>query len=314
MQNRQEIISSLRETSRKNGYSVMCADETLSYAFDVILKRDNKTMVIKVMGNVGLLTEEASRSLIAFAKFLDAYPIVIGLSNREEKIEDGVVYTRYSIPIISPNTLLSYITEEEEPCVRAGPGGFYVVINSEKLRRIRTERSLSLGDIAKSIGTTRRTVLMYESGMSTSIDIALKMEEFLGEEIMESISFLWHLDDEGTNTGFKKMKEFERLVNYEISKKGFSIYPIKRSIVNFLMEDTQSSYLGGIEEELSKISRRARYLRELSELSQKDGVLIVKKMSERPRIEEIPVITFSELEEFQDKDELKEVIRERRSL
>lgn len=314
MDRRQEIIGSISRLAARGGYSIVCADDSLSYSFDVILRDDRQMIVIKVMNNVGLLTEEASRSLIAISKFLSAYPLIVGLTNREERIENGVVYSRYSLPIVSPNTLLSYLRKGEEPNVRAGPGGFYVEIDAEKLRRIREQRSLSLGEIASAIGTTRRTVLMYQSGMSASIDIALKMEEFLGEQIMEYVSFLWNIESaEEFTAGFRKMREFERLVNEEISRKGFLIYPIKRSMVNFLMEDSDSSYLGGIEEEMSRVSRKIEYLEELSEMTNKDSILIVKKRVERQSRLKIPVISFSELEQFQNKDELKGVIKERRN-
>ncbi|MCL4447092.1 MAG: helix-turn-helix domain-containing protein [Candidatus Thermoplasmatota archaeon] len=313
MDRRQEIIGSIIRFASRGGYTTICADESLSYTFDLILRNESRMMVIKVMNNVGLLTEETSKSLIAISRFLDAHPLIIGMSNRDERIEDGVVYSRYSLPIISPQTLVSYLKEGEEPTVRAGPGGFYVEIDSEKLKRIREQRSLSLGEIASAIGTTRRTVLMYQSGMSASIDIALKMEEFLGEEIMEYVSFLWSVQREELTAGFRKMREFERLVNQEITRKGFVIYPIRRSIVNFLMEDSDSSYLGGIEEEVARVERKIEYLSELSEMSNKEGLLVVKREIEKPKRYKIPVISYSELEKLHDKDELKGVIRERRN-
>ena len=313
MDKRQEIIASIIRSASRDGYTTVYADETLSYTFDLIIRNDNQMIVIKVMNNVGLLTEETSMSLMAISRFLGAHPLIVGVSNREERIEDGVVYSRYSLPIISHPTLISYLKEGEEPSVRAGPGGFYVDIDSEKLKKIREQRSLSLGEIASAIGTTRRTVLMYQSGMSASIDIALKMEEFLGEEIMECVSFLWNVEREQFTAGFRKMREFERLVNQQISRKGFDIYPIRRSIVNFLMEDSESSYLGGIEEEVGRVERKIEYLSELSNMSNKEGILIVKKNFEKPKKYKIPVISYSELEQFEDKDELKGVIEERRN-
>ncbi len=313
MDRRQEIIGSIIRYAARGGYTTICADDSHSYTFDLILRNEKHMIIVKVMNNVGLLTEEASKALIAVSKFLEAHPLIISVSNREERIEDGVVYSRYSLPIISPQTMISYLKDGEEPTVRAGPGGFYVEIDGEKLRRIREERSLSLGDIASAIGTTRRTVLMYQSGMSASIDIALKMEEFIGEEIMQYVSFLWDVRKDDLTAGYKKMREFERLVNQEISRKGFVIYPIRRSIVNFLMEDSESSYLGGIEEEAARVEKKVEYLRELSEMSNKDGLLIVKKQLEKKKTYNIPVISYSELEQLEDKEELKVFIKERRN-
>ncbi|MGC8645747.1 MAG: transcriptional regulator [Thermoplasmata archaeon] len=312
MDSKYETVQVIKRAAARGGYSVICADEDLSYSFDLILRKDEEIIVVKVMANVAQITEEMSKSMIAICKFLNAHPLVVGFTNREERIEDGVVYTRYSLPIISRQTLTSYLTEGIEPTVRAGPGGFYVEIDSERLRRIRTEKMLSLGDIASAIGTTRRTVLMYESGMSASIDIALKMEEFLGEDILDYVSFLWNVDSQNLSVSFRKMREFERMVKAEMESKGFSVFPLRKSIVNFLAEDKDMSYFGGIEEEVSRIRKKVEYLKELYELSNKAGILIVKKEGEVSDDYGVPIISYSELSRVKDKQEFKEILKERR--
>lgn len=306
------ILNSIRKSAERLGYSIFYADSELSYSFDLVMKVRDKIILIKIMSNVGLLTEEVSNALIALAKFTDAYPLVISLYNRSEKIEDGVVYTRHSLPVVSPATFISYIENDEEPLVKAGPGGFYVNLNAEKLKRIREEKMLSLGDIANAVGTSRRAVLMYEAGMSASVDTALKMEEYLGEEIMSRVSFLWKLNDEDVILTYRKMREFERMVNFELQRKGFSTYPLKKSIVSFLMKDKDSVFFGGIEEEFVKINRRMEYMRKLSEMLDRESFIIVKNSSNRITHRDVPVIYYSELEEFHDKEEFKEVIRERK--
>jgi len=306
------ILNSIKKSVDRLGYRLLCTDPELSYSFDLVLRLKEKILLIKITPNVGLLTEEVSNALIALAKYTNAYPLIISLYNRNEKIEDGVVYTRHSLPVVSPSTFISYIENEEEPLVKAGPGGFYVNLDSEKLRKIREEKMLSLGDIANAVGTSRRAVLMYESGMSASVDTALKMEEFLGEEIMSRTSFLWKMEEENIAPAYKKMREFERLVNFEIQRKGFSIYPFKKSIMNFLMEDSDSLFLGGIEEETMRINRRMEYMRKLSEMMERESFIIIKSSKNKIIQKDIPIIYYSELEEFQDKEEMKEVIRERR--
>ncbi len=306
------ILDAIRKSAQKSGYGILCPDPELSYSFDLVVKIKDKIILVKIMPNVGLLTEEISNSLIALSKYTGAYPLIIGLSNRNERIENGVVYMRHSLPIISPQTFISYIEEEEEPLVKAGPGGFYVNFDSYKLRRIREEKGLSLGDIANAVGTSRRAILMYENGMSASVDTALKMEKFLGEEIMSTVTFLTRPAEESVVPTFKKMKEFERLVNIEIKRKGFSIYPFKRSIMNFLMEDDDSVFLGGIEEETVRINKRIDYMKKLSDITERESFIIVKSKKGKIPENEVPVIYYSELEEFHDKEEFKIAIRERR--
>ncbi|MEM3318009.1 MAG: hypothetical protein QXT80_00495, partial [Thermoplasmatales archaeon] len=66
----------------------------------------------------------------------------------------------------------------------------------------------------------------------------------LGEEILDYVSFLWNVEPDNLTINFKKMREFERLVKTEMENKGFSIFPLRKSIVNFLAEDKDFSYFG----------------------------------------------------------------------
>jgi len=114
------------------------------------------------------------------------------------------------------------------------------------------------------------------------------------------------------NVSFRKMKEFERMVKAEMESKGFSVFPLRKSIVNFIAEDKEISYFGGIEEEASRIRKKVEYLKEFYELSNKDGILIVKKESEASGNSEVPIISYSELSKVKDNQEFKEILRERR--
>ena len=46
------------------------------------------------------------------------------------------------------------------------------------MKRLREERSISLGTLAEIAGVSRRTIQMYENGMGAMIDVAIRLEEF----------------------------------------------------------------------------------------------------------------------------------------
>ena len=71
------------------------------------------------------------------ADALDASPILIGETSSSGKLEKGIIYTRFKIPIISNETLADQILEEVPPFIFAAPGGLYVKIDSDTLRQIR---------------------------------------------------------------------------------------------------------------------------------------------------------------------------------
>src|SRR5438067_1998522 len=56
-------------------------------------------------------------------------------------------------------------------------------LDAARLRRIREERGLSLGDLAQAAGVSRRAIGMYEDGMGAMVEVAMRLEEFLDETL-----------------------------------------------------------------------------------------------------------------------------------
>ncbi len=306
----EHILNSIINVARGSGYYVLCADQDSSYTFDLILKRD-ELLVVKIAYNVSLMNEDAAASLASFAKNIDAYPVIVGVINRNEKIEDGVLYTRYSIPVLSPRSFIDFIKYEERPLVRAGPGGFYVDIDGEKLKKLREERNISLGDLASITNTSRRTILLYENGMSMSLEIALKLEEYLNTELIKATSILMKSTLGDAKPNFKKMKEFERIVSSLLESKGFDVYSYRKSMINMVIREEMQSFLSGLELEDENFKRKIEFLREMSELVNREGFLIVREKDKFKRAD-VPIITLQEIRNINNRSEIKYLIEERK--
>jgi putative transcriptional regulator len=75
------------------------------------------------------------------------------------------------------------------PLIQAGPGGYYVEIDHESIKRRRQELGLSVGEIAEMIGISRRTLYGYERGMAkASVTAAYNMIWTLGIPVANPIN------------------------------------------------------------------------------------------------------------------------------
>ena len=107
------------------------------------------------------------------ADSLEGAPVVIGTHSGAGKLEPGVVYSRFDVPMISVETFDDFFKEGVPPFIFAAPGGFYVRIDTDILKTAR-EQGITLGQLAEAAGVSRRTIQMYEEGMGTVIDVALR--------------------------------------------------------------------------------------------------------------------------------------------
>ena len=272
-------------------------------------------MIIKVLGTVAAFSRENADEMTIMADALDASPILIGETSSSGKLEKGIIYTRFKIPIISNETLADQLLEEVPPFIFAAPGGLYVKIDSDTLRQIREERGISLGTLAETAGVSRRTIQMYENGMGAMIDAALRLEEFLDTPIIEPLDpFDYQKDDsvrshevsgKGNSTGFTPL---DRLGNI-----GFSITPIFRGPFEAITRDNDHNMvlLTGIGTEESKLIQKALIASELSNLTHKHSVVIVQKKHSTDSIKSTALVTDDELRKIDDKSELTDIILSR---
>ncbi|HJJ90385.1 MAG TPA: transcriptional regulator [Methanocorpusculum sp.] len=172
------------------GYNVSERCEIRPRSFDLMTSDGEHLLVIKVVSQIDSVNEDISWDLDKIARHLSAIPLIIGERARTIPLERGAIYLRYDIAAISPATLYDYLIDGVLPLVYASPGGLYVNIDSDRLRKLREELSMSLGYLAHALGVSRRTISKYECGMGTTLDIALRLEELFDDDILMPIDLL----------------------------------------------------------------------------------------------------------------------------
>lgn len=309
---RSDLVRDVRALLARAGFLVSDWGELRPVGFDLVARRDDKLLIVKVLNNVDSLNERVANELKVLGRFLNASPVLVGDHSSSHPLDQGVVYARQGIPVVAVSTLRDLLMEGVPPFVYSAPGGYYVRIDGETLRRVREERGLSLGDLADVARSSRRTISMYEEGMSAMVDAALRLEEFLGIEIIEPID-VTDFEAEGTEPAewsYDGFGGFERTVVETLLGVGLDVVPTTRSPFQALTVDEEFTVLTGMDDRARRLAIRARLLSNLSEITERSGVFFVSSSGEE-NVEGTPVVTQKDLRRLADRDELFEMIDDR---
>ncbi|WP_290899898.1 transcriptional regulator [Ferroglobus sp.] len=285
------VMRAVLKILKKAGFTVTDLVETKPRCFDIVARKDDFVILIKVLYNVDSLKSEAVKEMKLIAKFLKASPIVVGERFKQDYLERGVVYTRYGIPVINVATLYDIVVENVYPLIYSAPGGYYVKIDSEKFKRRREELGLSIGEIASRIGITRRAAKKYEEGIDVSLDNAIKLEELLGGDIVKEINvFEFEIDVEEPEEEFEG--EEAEIVD-QLKCIGIKIYPVKYAPFDALSVVEDENVLTGVKQ-VREIERRASLIGRVSEVVSANAAYIVEKRV-KSEVEGVVFITKDEI-------------------
>ncbi|MBU0624216.1 MAG: transcriptional regulator [Candidatus Thermoplasmatota archaeon] len=309
---REALISRIRETLGKCGFFVSDPHNIRSISFDVIARRDKELLIIKALSNIDSLSSDDAEELRILASALIGNPMVIGLHTSSGKLDGGILYSRFGIPIISEETFHEHMLEGVPPFVYAAPGGLYVRLDGESLKRIRQEKNISLGMLAEIAGVSRKAIQLYESGMGAMIEIAAKIEEYLNEPIVVPLNpFSYTKEMARTLRTFDDFKGLNRDVFEMLKEIGYSVVPTIRCPFDALASEEDVLLLTGIEDNPTMTARKERIVGNISRVTEKKSVIFVRQETSIEAIDGTPLITKDELRRADDADDVLELILQR---
>ncbi|MFZ0966573.1 MAG: helix-turn-helix domain-containing protein [Candidatus Bathyarchaeia archaeon] len=157
--------------------------------FDFAARKNGTLILVKVQLDIDNLSLGDSLELKAISECVSAASLLVGERAREKPLEDDTVYSRYEVSTVTPKTFESTIISKNYPLIHAGPGGYYVEIHSEAIKRRRQELGLSVGEMAEMVGISRRTLYGYERGMAkASVTAAYNLIYTLGFPVAKPIN------------------------------------------------------------------------------------------------------------------------------
>jgi putative transcriptional regulator len=185
------LIHQIIDVLARAGFAISDRCNIRPRSFDVAARKGEILLLCKALFNIDGLNEETAREMKYLAEYLGGSAVVVGAKTRDQMLEDSVVYMRYDILALSVQTLHDYFIESIPPLVSAAPGGLYVSIEGDTLKKARLTKSMSLGTLAAMVGVSRRTISKYEEeGMDASIDVVLHLEDIFGIELARPINIL----------------------------------------------------------------------------------------------------------------------------
>lgn len=277
--------------------------------FDLVGSRLFLLLFIKILQNIDTLTGEQAEDLKRLSKFFQATPLIVGIRSKNSELEEGVIYERFGIYSLNPRTLYDVLVENELPAIFAERGGFYVNVDGSLLKELREKRGYSLGELARMIGVSRKSLQNYEMGeQAMSLDVALRLEEIFDEPIAKPINILSAKVDAKLNV--KPENPLEREIFERLRALGMGVIKIKKAPFNAVSKEDELKILTGIDSKKTATTvKRAQMVNEVSKIIQSDGVFIIEK-TKTEVIGEVPLIPKETLGSVRDADELIEMIED----
>jgi putative transcriptional regulator len=310
---REQLLEDARKALAKTGFFLSQPHGERGLCFDVVARRDDTLLIVKVFLNVDALSKETAEELKGIARTLQGSPLIIGERTGSGPLEDGVIYSRFGVPILCRSTLLEFLEEGVPPFLFSAPGGLYVRLDASALRRLREERGLSLGALAEIAGVSRRTIQMYIEGMAATLEVAMRLEEFLQDSLALPVDPFRFVDERGPGPGAApRLERFERELYQRLERLGYDVLPTVRSPFDALSRHEETTYLTGVEGAETALDRKAEVVSDISRVVEKDSVMFVVRRSVRMSIRGVPLIGREELRRARDTDDVEALISERK--
>ncbi len=311
---RENVVQEVRVLLARTGFFSPDAKLFVSPVFDVVARRDASLVVVKCLLNGDSMSGEAAERLMQAAAMLRGSPLVVAARATRGKLEDGVIYLRHGAPMISLKTLKDHLLDGVPPIAFAGPGGYFVSMDSAHLKRARQRRHLSLDALAREVGVSRRAVQLYEEGMSAAVAAAERIERFFGESLTVPLDpFTYRALSEGSpGSPGEAEGAFETSVVRALEGMGYRVTPAARCPFDAIVKRPGARLLSGIEAAPSAVAPRARTLAAIAQVAETDAVMFVSREGSADSIAGTPVVTRRELQRADSAEEIFDIIKRRR--
>ncbi|MFW9987848.1 MAG: helix-turn-helix domain-containing protein [Candidatus Odinarchaeota archaeon] len=329
----EEIIEKLNVLLQKANYETLAlgnyAEKKNKFCFDLLVKKNDLVFSVKVIPNIDNLNPNVVRDIKCLSTILKSKPLLIGIRNRYQKLEDNTIYIRDNLPFFTLNTFEN-ILNGKYPHILARRGGGVVFLDGVLMKTLREDHLLSRKELSDKLGVTKRTLCAYENeSMRPSEKIAQKIFEILeNHNLFKKINiFEWPIKIEIKNFEpfeGEELSDFETHVQDIIKDIGLSSYWYKKGSIPFKLslysisdkKESEGFYplFSGITEEQGKFNEMSfKCLKLFTKLFHKTSLFIINngiKIPEKFREEKIPIVKIRNLEKVDDEEEFIELIQD----
>ncbi|MEM3781678.1 MAG: helix-turn-helix domain-containing protein [Candidatus Micrarchaeaceae archaeon] len=164
------------------GFATAVAKGLRSFV-DIIAQHKGTRLAIKVSKNIDAVRVSEAKMLSDAASFIGADPVILGIRSRNGVLKSGVSYLRFSIRCINYSEI-SLFADSEPKYFASKSVGVKVMLDSKRLRRLRSLKRLTLRQLADEACVSKSTLYKHEHSYAyASLEVARKLERALGESI-----------------------------------------------------------------------------------------------------------------------------------
>lgn len=277
--------------------------------FDLAARKNEVLILVKSDLDIDTFSAEDASELKIISQCISAISLLVGERTREKPLEDDTVYSRYDVSAFTPQTFENIVLRKFYPLIHAGPGGYYVEIDGEAIKRRRQELGLSAGEMAERIGVSRRTLYGYERGMAkASVNAAFNLIYTLGVPIAKPINVFEEAKD--------KQKCFlltakSALVKNKLLRKIFrkftrcKLATVKRAPFDFVITipEEKMKIIGGVaNDKESELQKRVDEIISVSKIARARSILVTDKHDHGEK--DISCIRAEELSKIKNPEDL----------
>jgi len=299
----------IEATLKETGFNVSQRCCSRPSCFDFAARKNANLILIKVELDVDTFSNNDSLELNRISKSVSAASLLIAEKTREKPLEDDTVYSRYNVSVITPKTFENIVIQKANPLIQAGPGGYYVEIDSEAIKRRRQELGLSVGEMAEMISISRRTLYGYERGMAkASITAAYNLIWILGIPIVKPVN-IFDKSKSQQKCIFEKAKHViarHKLIRKILRKLAHChITTVKRAPFDFVINvpEEKMRIIGGVTNQREReLERRVEEILSISKVVKAHPILVTEKQTLPDK--DIPCISSEKFSQIKDAEDL----------
>ncbi len=305
-----EKVRAAESLLKDGGFTVSQICCSRPSCFDIAARKKESLIFIKVQSDIGCVSPYDSLELRIISEQVSAASLFISEKTREKPLEDDTVYSRYNVLAITPKTFKNIVLKGIYPLIQAGPGGYYVEIDGEAIKRRRQELGLSVGEVAEKIGISRRTLYGYERDMAkASVTVAYKLLCTLGIPVAKPVNiFEAHKSQRKTLMARARRIVTKNRLLQRIFRKlaGYNIVAVRKAPFDFVITvpEENMKIIGGVANGKEQtLNRRVDEILSLSKVVQAHPVLVTD--GQKPRLdEEISCIKSEEISKIKSPEDL----------
>lgn len=293
------LLNKIVNTLNQNEFEVF----TTNGCFDIAARREH-LLLIKTLLNVDGLSPNHATSLRAISYFLSAYPFVISTRNNRELLENDTVYSRFDLPVLTPNSFEEMLEEDEITMNHSAKGRHTHEINPFALKERRNELDYTLEELAGLVGISKKALYEIENKRVNPTQETVK-----NLETILSITLKIPYEMKRAEPAYLKPRdEFQSAVSREFSRIGIDNSPVYSAPFEIVGKE-KFSIITSLSENTENLKRESVMVKGLSKTLNSKAVFVTKK-TKKKHVEGVRIVLASELAELESTRDLSEIIEE----